>query len=233
MKRFLVAVMTFLLLGSPVWADSVLTLSGQTLDWDTTSQPSPTFTVGIANNGVTDTLQGWSLGLEIVAGSGASGTLSFATATLPSTNYLLNGNSQVQEGLGFIPGNPTLPATSILPIADFIFTGTTGVTVPSSGDNLLSLTFAASSMQGTFQIVEIPDPNTGSYWFSGSNTIVSFGNSPFGGTSNNPTTGTPVSIGSLTLSAQQTVPEPHSVWLLLSGLATLVTYHRVRQIRLR
>jgi TPR repeat len=180
-------------------------------------------------------LQG--LGQQTEASSGASGTLSFATAALPSplSSYLLDGNSQVEAGMGFIPGDPTLPATSILPIADFINTGN-GIAIPSSA-NLLSLTFTASSnAQGTFQIMELPDPNIGSYWFSGSGNIVSFGNSPFGphDANGNPTTGTAVSIGSVTLSPQQgSVPEPQSVWLLLGGLATLVTYHGVRQFRLR
>ena len=73
MKRCLVAVMTFLALGSPVWANDVLTISGQDLNWDPTSQPSPQFTVGIANGGDTDLLIAWSVLVEIVPVGSASG----------------------------------------------------------------------------------------------------------------------------------------------------------------
>ncbi len=79
-----------------------LTISGEDLTWSG-SGASPTFTVGIENNGVTDTdfLAGWSLGLNIAPETGAVGRLSFATASLPS-NYLWDGNSEVQSGFGFI-----------------------------------------------------------------------------------------------------------------------------------
>jgi hypothetical protein len=113
MKPFLLAVFVLASLSFPAQAFD-LRISGEDQTW-TGSGTSPTFTVGIENNGVTgsDYLAGWSLGLSIAPESGAVGSLSFATVSLPS-NYLLDGNSEVQSGFGFIPSNPSLPATSIL-----------------------------------------------------------------------------------------------------------------------
>lgn len=224
MKRCLFAAMTFLALVSPVWANDALTISGQSLNWNPTSQSSPQFTVGIENVGDTDLLIAWSVQLEIVPVGSASG-LSFASVTMPTTNYLLGSNSD-----GFVGTIGT--GGSSLYAFDSVYTEGP-VSVPASGDNLLSATFsAASGAQGVFNIEAVPDPYTGSYWYSsnsGETTFVqyAFANVPFG--TNDP----PVVIGQVSLTSGSSIPEPQSVWLVVSGLATLATYKGIRQIRLR
>jgi hypothetical protein len=227
MKKCLLAFLLLTVMALPARADS-LTISGQNLSW-TGSGSSPTFTVAIENpgGGVTDTLAGWQLGLSIAAQSGATGSLSFATATLPA-NYLLNGNSEVQNGMSFIPNDPVLPATSIPAIADVIAT-VTGVTVPAAGDNLLALTFsAAAGTTGVFDIYATAPTSsfaTGSYWLD-----ASFNNENFAQLS---TGGGELLLGQITITPSTVIPEPQSVVLLVSGLAGAVGFYRRRRVRVR
>jgi hypothetical protein len=217
MKKFVLAVLftTAPILPARAWD---LSISGQSLTWNG-SGTSPTFTVGIENNGVTGTdyLAGWSLGLTIAPEAGAVGTLSFATASLPS-NYLLNGNSEVQSGFGFIPSDPNLPATSILPIADVTLNG--GVTVPNSGDNLLALTFVAGpgTTSGVFDVFAMTDPGlTLSYWAENNSdfTSESFGNFTTGSDE--------VLLGTVTIGVAS-VPEPNSGLVFFCGLVVVIGF---------
>jgi RNA polymerase sigma-70 factor, ECF subfamily len=217
MKRFLLGVLLVATLCVPARAGD-LTISGEDQAWSG-SGTSPAFTVGIENNGVTGTdfLAGWSLGLSISPESGAVGSLSFATASLPS-DYLLDGNSEVESGLGFLPSNPSLPASSILPIGDVTNSG--GVTVPSSGDNLLALSFVTGpgTTSGVFDILAVTNPQlTLSYWTENNSsfTSVAFGNF---------TTGTePVLLGTVTIGVAA-APEPNSAVIVLDGLLGFVAY---------
>lgn len=216
MKTRWSALLLLLLLAlAPAARADFLTLSGEDLSYNPLSDPSPTFVVGINNpTGTTTPLVAWSLGLEIVATPGATGTLQFATATLP-TNYLLDGRS------GGLTPPFSGPTTSIMPIGDND-SQFTGVVVPTSGDNLLATTFTASSgASGVFQIFAVPDPTTGSYWFSTDFTNVrGFANVPFGGG--------PVLLGDITL--VNAVPEPGSAALMLvGGSLVLILARRTRR----
>ncbi|MEX2112999.1 MAG: hypothetical protein WD845_07420 [Pirellulales bacterium] len=179
-----------------------LTITGQHHIWNSVD-PSATHVVGIENPGAsTDPLFAWSLGLEIVPDASATGTLEFASATVPN-EYLLAGRSG-----GLIPPFAG-PSTSIAPIgdSDALFTG---ILVPGTGKSLLASTFVASpDAQGLFRIFAVGDPFTGSNWFSSDfQNTRSFANAPF--------TGGPVEIGSITI-----VPEPSS--LLLGGQLIVAT----------
>ena len=82
-------------------------------------------------------LTGWQLRLTIEPGPGASGSVEFASATLPA-NYVFDGTSSF--GLIANVSGDTLTAT------DFNFPYSGGVQVPGgAGANLLSVTFSASS----------------------------------------------------------------------------------------
>ena len=215
MKRCFIAVVTFLALGSPSWANDMLAISGQNLPtWDPSSQPSPTFTVGIQNLSDTDLLIAWQVELEIVPVGAASG-LSFASVSMPTSNYSLGSNS---DGFVGTINNPT----SLVAFDTAYNEGP--VSVPASGDNLLSATFsAAPGAQGTFNIVAIPDALTGSYWYSsdvGETNFnqYAFSNVPFG--TNDP----PVVIGVVSLGVAATVPEPQSAVLLASAVVVLLVF---------
>jgi hypothetical protein len=159
---------------------------------------------------------GWSLGLQIVSEGVVTGSLMFATATLPS-NYVFAGDS------GWL-SPVSLPSSSI-----FIFdtTNDNGVIVPANGTNLLALTFtAAAGTSGKFAIQALGDPNTGSNWTAygnGTFPTTAFGNVPFGSN--------PVSLGEVTVGQVASVPEPQSAVLLISGLVSLLAYGHVRRRR--
>jgi len=216
MKKSLAAVLLIFALVAPARAGS-LTISGSLQPpaaWDGTSA-SPTFTVAVQNpvGAVTVPVIGWSLGLSIVPEAGAVGTVSFASATVPA-NYLFATDS---GGISI----PPLPATSILA---FDTATDNGVVVPATGDNLLALTFSATSgTSGKFQIEALGDPNTGSYWIpnDGVFAATAFGNVPFGTNL--------VSLGVLTVTTAAVVPEPQSAVMLISALVTLLAYRCVRR----
>ncbi len=177
-----------------------LTLTGQHLVWNPAA-PSPTHVVGIENlESSTDPLFAWSLGLQIVPDPTATGTVQFASTTIPG-DYLLAGRSG-----GLVPAFAG-PATSISPMGDSddLFEG---VVVPETGKNLLATTFVASpDALGLFYIFAVPDPFAGANWFSDDfQNAQAFANVPF--------TGGPVLIGSINV-----VPEPSA--LLLIGQMSL------------
>jgi hypothetical protein len=227
MKKCLLALLLVAAIALPAQAGS-LSIGGQDLGWSGTGT-SPTFTIGIENPApaVTDQLAGWQLGLTIVAQGGAAGSLSFATVALPA-NYLLNGNSEYQSGMGFIPGYPTLPATSIAAIGDVTVSG--GVMVPGSGDNLLALTFSATAgTNGVFDIYATAPTSsyaTGSYWIDSSFNFQNFGGLSTG-------SGGELLLGQVSITPSTVIPEPQSFVLLLCGLAGAVVYCRGHRARAR
>ncbi|MFI5001170.1 MAG: hypothetical protein ACHQK9_14940 [Reyranellales bacterium] len=214
------AVLLAVAFASPARADS-LTISGQNLSWGG-SGVSPTFTVGIENltSPATDQLFAWQLGLLIVPEASATGTLKFLTATLPS-NYVLAGKTTT----GLLPAFSG-PSTSISPFIGDATSDPTGVVVPASGDNLLAVTFTASSnAKGFFDIFAVPLVVPGapaSTWFD-----QNFNQRDF---ANVPSTGGNVQIGTMDI-GQASIPEPQSVVLLISGVLTLVAYRLVRRGR--
>ncbi len=217
---------------APATEADFLTLTGTSETWSSPlSNPSPTFTVGVYDTTVTGTSQiplfGWTLGLEIVPESGAVGTVDFATATIPTTNYLLGANS-----LGLLPA-PTLPATTIPTIADADGDPVgSGVLVPTTGANLLALTFSASGgAQGVFDILATP-------YDTSTNTPTSGDGSSWGDANANqynysnfsPTAPVPVVLGTLTIPAvMSAVPEPGSALLVLLAAGPMAWFVRRRR----
>ncbi len=206
MKRnpWILAVLLALAGASPSKAAFLTLTTNENLTWSSLADPSPTFTVGIGNSNPSQSglLFGWSLGLKIVAENGATGSIQFLTATIPTSNYILNNDS-----LGLTPAL-TLPSATIQTISDVNMNGT-GVSVATSGDNLLSLTFKASTgTTGVFQIEAIGDGITGSNWFSSDFMAQDYANVPF----NTPG----VVLGTVTIpAAMGAVPEPSTALLVL------------------
>jgi hypothetical protein len=169
------------------------------IQWNPASS-SPVMVFGIENatSPPIDRLYGWQLGLEIVPGPGATGTLRFKTATVPDS-YVLAG----------LTGGPTplsAPAATIPVIGDADLVQFTGALVASSGKNFLKVDFdVLPGTSGLFFIRAVPDLINGSNWYSGDFTARDFENVPFGGGA--------VSLGSVNI-----VPEPSTVILLVIGL---------------
>jgi len=224
LKRCVVAAALALALGSPARAGLVLSGSGD-LNWNGVVA-SPTFTVGVSDpNGeitANNQLWAWSLGLEIQRVSG-SGSLEFATATLPLSNYLLAGNS---GGLS-IP-NTTFPSTTVLPAGDSANAGLSSI---PAGSNLLALTFSITSgTSGVFDIVATGDPTVGSYYFTSADGI-NFNQFPFAGV---PLDGSQTqTLGQVTVTAPASVPEPCAALLMASGALGLLLYQRAKAARRR
>jgi hypothetical protein len=142
-RRFCLAALAVVAASTGVHAEQLsisfhdpLSPSVHDIQWNPTAS-SPVMVFGIENTtSTTDKLYGWQLGLEIVSESGATpGGLRFKTATLP-TSYLLESRSG-----GLIPSFSGPAATiSVIGDTDSLFTG---VSVPSSGKNLLQVDFDA------------------------------------------------------------------------------------------
>jgi hypothetical protein len=225
MWRFVVIASLGLAIVTPAEGGDLLLGTGESLSWAPSTQPaSPTFTVSVQNPGgaVTEQVLAWSLGLAITPEAGASGTVSFATATQPS-NYLFASDS---SGITLTP-----PTSPVQLLANDVATDN-GQVVPSTGANLLALTFSASAgAHGVFDIVAYGNSVAGSYWIPNDSTFseTAFGNAPFA--ANDPAGfGPPVTLGTLTVLQPASVPEPHSASLLLCGSAAgLLLYRRVRR----
>jgi hypothetical protein len=173
-----------------------LTVTASNVIWNPVHDPSPAVVIAIENPGNTpDLLFAWSLGLNITPAAGSHGTLSFNTATLPSS-YLLDLRSD-----GLVP-TFTGPSASIPVIGD-TDAAFLGITVPATGENLLQTSFVASvGASGVFQISLVPSSLQGTNWIPSDFSPRAFDNVPFGGGS--------VVVGSVTL-----VPEPSSFDLVV------------------
>jgi hypothetical protein len=109
-----------------------------------------------------------------------------------------------------------------------------GQVVPSTGVNLLSLTFSATpGASGVFDVVTYGS-TVGSNWVDGNPPVnpnlnaSAFDNVPFASNPND--FGPPVVIGTLTVTESSPVPEPQSALLLLcAGGGALLLYHRARR----
>jgi hypothetical protein len=222
MRRFVIAGVLGLLIGAPARGASLLLGTGESLTWNTTTQPtSPTFNVSVQNPGgaVTDPVIAWALGLAIAPEAGAMGTVSFAKFDQPVNYLLASDTSGIMSGVA----NPPVQL-----LVNDIATDS-GKVVPSTGANLVALTFSATAgAKGTFDIVTYGDATEGSTWVSGNDpnlTPMAFGNVPFPGPNGFP--GSPVTLGTLTLIQQGSmVPEPHSALLLLCGCGGALLLHR-------
>ncbi len=194
----LFSLMVVLWLASYGQACLVVAIEGSDSILFDTRGPSPTTTIEVRNDGCfTDDLAGWSLGLQIVPDAGATGSLQFATAETPATNYVFGANGQ---GI-----NPIVPSTSVMPSFDN-HTGN-GVAVPANA-NLLTLTFNSMDALGTFRIMAVGNE------FTGTNvTPFDTGNFPTQ-PAGNVAFGSSVQLGSVTA-----VPEPSA---LLFGLVVVL-----------
>jgi len=216
-RRFFLAALAGVLAGTCAHAGQLsidfhdpLSPTVHDIEWNPAS-PSPVMVFGIENTtSTTDKLYGWQLGLEIVPGAGATGSLRFNEATLP-TSYLLDGRSG-----GLVPSFSGPSATiSVIGDTDSLFTG---VTVPSSGKNLLHVDFdALPGTSGLFYVKAVPDLFNGSNWYSSDFNARDYANVPFGG-------------GSVTLGSINVVPEPSTIALLttlsLAGAPALLRWRR-------
>ena len=221
MKKWSTAFFVSLVIVSPAWADS-LTISGSGVNWNT-NNPSPTFTVQIANpTGSAVSLYSWQLGLVIAPESGASGSVQFATTAIPGTDYVMAGNSS-----GLSP-SLSLPSTSI-PIVSDSTPSNVGSSLPANSTfNLLDLTFSASSgAKGIFDVYAVPLNalgTAGSGWYGADFNPQSFANVP--------STGGNVLLGDVVLfQPQGGVAEPSSIVLLIAGCAGLLAARQVRRVR--
>lgn len=168
-----------------------LEISASDLLWSSGS-PSPNMTVELQNpNGDTDLLFAWTLGLELIPDSNATGIVEFATVSMSAENYVFQDRSA-----GLTP-TPSLPANGIELIGDTdsLFAG---VNV-STAKTLLSVSFSRSGdALGRFFIRAVPDDFNGSSWTTSGNLLDfetrAFDNVPFG---NDPVSIATITIGEL------------------------------------
>lgn len=218
-RKFFVAVLIGALAGTCVNADVIsisfhdpASSSIHDIQWDpTSSSPEMVFGIENATSPPIDKLYGWQLGLEIVAETGATGTLRFKTATMP--------DSYVLAGLTSGPPPLAAPAATIPVIGDADLVQFTGTLVPASGKNLLKVDFdVLPGTSGLFFIKAVPGQFNGSNWYSSDFTARDFVNVPFSGDA--------VILGSVNV-----VPEPGTFILLSTGgliVALFGVYRRVR-----
>jgi hypothetical protein len=230
MKKWLGGILLSIAFIQPARADS-LTISGANQTWDT-SGPSPTFTVGISNPTASPVdLYAWQLGLMIAADPSnlnPGGTVTFASATIPTANYVLAGNSY-----GLLPNPITLGTDTIPFITDFSPTGTASTLPSNSSFNLLDLTFTASKgATGVFDVFALPLGDggaSGSGWTKLTTDFTTVGFDGF------PQNGGNLLLGTLTLFQPQggggSIPEPSSIVMLIAGCAGVLVYRRVRRAR--
>jgi hypothetical protein len=188
-----------------------LSLATNSLVWNpAVSNISPSILIGLLNSQAVndpDLLAGWQLNLKLQPQASATGTVLFNSAELPTSGYLLEGNS---AGL----------------ISDIDMAGTTltafddddtlppGVAVPASGKSLLSLNFSTpNNAQGTFQLIALAPPGGFTQW--GDTTLADrfFANVPSGSTA-------PIVLATVTI-----VPEPSA--FAIGGCGALLLASRM------
>lgn len=157
-----------------------------------------------------DPLAGWQVTLKIVPDTGASGELTFDSATLPASNYVLA--AAVNAGLATIP--PAVPDALDM-LTAFDFTIFDGVDVPSDpGAGLLEIQLQASpDARGTFGLFIAGGPGL-TEWSDETLSVHEFAN---------------VATSGLTrIASFRAVPEPASpvLALLLAALTPLARRRR-------
>jgi hypothetical protein len=206
-----------LVLIAPCWSwAGVYQVVGETKDWTPVSGSPLPYLLSITNpdNYNVNPVAGWSLKLQIVPDSGATGSVSFLSASMPSQDYLFAGRSS-----GLIP--PFCGPSQTINLISDMDAQFTGVTVPQAGMSLLQLQLTASAdATGQFNIEAVPGSDL-SYWMyidaiALEGVPVAFQNVPF--------TGNNVTLGSVTI---PTVPEPPT----LISIAALLGFAAFRVCR--
>jgi hypothetical protein len=193
-----------------------LSISGENINWDPLSQPSPEFVLGLEDTDSAGLLRiwAWQLMVKITPEAGATGTVGFSSVTSPQDyippSYVFGSNS---DGISVPLASP--PPDTLGTLTDSIYPG---VDVPASGDNLIQFPLSASSdASGKFDIVIVSDPNTGAAWYpDGSVTPMPFDGMPFGSS---------IPVGSVIIGS---VPEPSTISQLLAGvlIPTMLLWRR-------
>lgn len=183
-----------------------------TINPGTTSGP---MTVSIFSGGdppdlPKDQLTGWQTSLEIVPVGGATGTVTFNSATMPTSNYIFT--AAANPGINTNNMGNTLLAFS----SNGNFEA---VTVPTTPTNLLRLDFNASNdAVGTFHVIALDGPFQTEWNDNASiNAVRMFANLPG--------TGAGVAIGEITV-----VPEPSAFLFMMIPLGVVVAVKRFRQL---
>jgi hypothetical protein len=169
--------------------------------------------IGINNGDVPgDSMTGWQLRLAV---TGGTGNLLINGASLPSSNYVFEGDVfplSTTPSLGSLPGSPssTLFATTAT------FSGN-GVLVPATDSYLLNISFSSGAIapSGTFEIVALPGI-ANSVWTDENFTTREFDN--LVGEVD------PIVIGTITI-----VPEPGTAVLMFASAGLLVGMLRRKQ----
>jgi hypothetical protein len=166
--------------------------------WSQSTQPMQ-ITLQVENNGTSDLLAGWQLALQIAPGHDATGSVMFTSIATPPDDYVFGDTSLGVQANSF--GSPST-------VTGLLFDDTLpGVSVDSSGANLVQLTLSASpGTSGPFSIEMIPNSLIGAAWFNGDFSEYAFDNAPFDGG--------PVGVASVSVNP---VPEPTTIVLLLAG----------------
>lgn len=169
-----------------------------------------------SDNPSQDVMTAWQFQLEIVAESGASGSLTFQD---PTSGVAPNPSNYV-FGTNGLDINSTNDGSSLAMNGFFDPNTGTGTSVPGSpGANLAELTFSASpDASGFFGLYAVRDPAS-TQWNDDSFATRYFTNVPQG-------TGV-VRIGEILVNAA--VPEPSSLALLGTSVLLLVAWNRKRQ----
>ncbi len=189
---------------------AVSTLNGtSTMTWNRLTNPgsSPdSFTLTLLNNTSagqqTQSVAAWAVGLELVAGTGATGTLSIGTVSNPSSNNVLSD-----------PASPQLnPFSGYADLSNYNVNGAgnTGV------GNLATLNFTSSNASGNFYLEAINNDssNSQSDWTEVNPPYDDF---PF---TNVSSTGAPVEFTLGEIVVTDSVPEPSTFAMLVGVVVT-------------
>lgn len=151
----------------------------------------------------TESMSSFQLRMLLVPQAGATGSLTFQSADIPTIDYIfLNGSfGLTKEGVG----------TSELYVDDF---SSTGGEIATSGKSLLDVAFDASGATGSFDLVARLDVGDDSAWFD-----AGFQQHEFAGGVAGQGTEVDVVIGTIDVDS---IPEPNCIILL--SIATSVGF---------
>ena len=197
------AILIFLLASAQVAAAGVLAVvSG---DLICVSEGKYTYTLGLRNEDVSESLLAWQLLCQIVPHNGSNG-LTFLGVRQP-VNYVFDA-----ESMGLAVSETSTPTS--LTISDV---ANNSVSVATTGTNLLQLDFDASQAIGQFDLVLVPDMDSGSFWLSDQYNSYEWH--------------IPGSASGVVSTLSFPVPEPSQFTLMLASLLLVLIARRTRTLR--